>query len=142
MRRRDFITLLAGTAVSWPLAAHAQQLGAHRAANPPRVGYLFTSKQFEGQSLWEACREGLRELGYTEGRNIILEPRWTEGQQERLPGLVRELLSLNVAVLVTAATPASLAAKAATNTTPIVFVAVADPLSVGLVASLAHPGEM
>ena len=140
MRRREFITLLGGVTVAWPLATRAQQLGAHKAANPPRVGYLFTSKQSEGQSLWEACREGLRELGYTEGRDVILEPRWTEGQQERLPGLVRGLLDLDVAVLVTAATPASLAAKAATNTTPIVFVAVADPVSVGLVASLAHPG--
>src|SRR5262249_38287343 len=72
--------------------------------------------------------------------NIILEPRWTEGHQERLPSLVKELLGLNVAVLVTAATPASLAAKVATNTIPIVFVAVADPVSVGLVASLARPG--
>ena len=139
MKRRDFITFLCGAAAAWPLVARAQQLGAHRAANPPRVGYLFTSKQSEGQSLWEACREGLRELGYKEGQDIILEPRWTEGHQEHLPDLIRELLSLNVAVLVAAATPASLAAKAATNTTPIVFVAVADPVSVGLVASLAHP---
>jgi len=115
MRRREFITLLGGVTVAWPLATRAQQLGAHKAANPPRVGYLFTSKQSEGQSLWEACREGLRELGYTEGRDVILEPRWTEGQQERLPGLVRGLLDLDVAVLVTAATPASLAAKAATQ---------------------------
>jgi putative ABC transport system substrate-binding protein len=101
---------------------------------------LFTSKKAEGQGLWEACREGLRELGYRDGENIILEPRWTEGHQEELPSLVKELLGLNVAVLVTAATPASLAAKTATNTTPIVFVAVADPVSVGLVPSLARPG--
>jgi putative ABC transport system substrate-binding protein len=134
MRRREFITLVGGAVAGWPLAARAQGV------KPPRVGYLFTSKKAEGQGLWEACREGLRELGYREGENIILEPRWTEGHQEELPSLVKELLGLNVAVLVTAATPASLAAKTATNTTPIVFVAVADPVSVGLVPSLARPG--
>jgi putative tryptophan/tyrosine transport system substrate-binding protein len=133
MRRREFISLLGGVA-AWPLAARAEGIKA------PRVGYLFTSKQAQGQGLWEACRQGLRELGYREGENILLEPRWTEGHQERLPGLVKELLDLNVNILVTAATPASVAAKAATNTTPIVFVAVADPVSVGLVASLARPG--
>jgi putative ABC transport system substrate-binding protein len=134
MRRRDFITLLGGAAAAWPLAARTQGV------NRPRVGYLFTSKKAEGQGLWGACRQGLRDLGYREGENIILEPRWTEGHQEQLPSLVKELLGLNVAVLVTAATPASLAAKIATNTTPIVFVAVADPLSIGLVTSLARPG--
>lgn len=134
MRRREFIRLFSSTVVAWPLTARAQGV------NPARVGYLFTSQKSEGQSLWEACRQGLRELGYREGENIILEPRWTEGHQEQLPSLVNELLGLNVAILVTAATPASLAAKAATNATPIVFVAVADPVSVGLVASLAHPG--
>jgi putative tryptophan/tyrosine transport system substrate-binding protein len=135
MKRREFITFLGSIVATWPLAVRAQGL------NPPRVGYLFTSKKAEGQGLWEACRQGVRKLGYREGENIILEPRWTEGHQERLPSLVKELLGLNVAILVTAATPASLAAKAATNTTPIVFVAVADPVSVGLVASLAQPGE-
>ena len=134
MKRREFIIFLGSIVATWPLAVRAQGL------NPPRVGYLFTSKKAEGQGLWEACRQGVRQLGYREGENIILEPRWTEGHQERLPGLVKELLGLNVAILVTAATPASLAAKAATNTTPIVFVAVADPVSVGLVASLAQPG--
>jgi putative tryptophan/tyrosine transport system substrate-binding protein len=134
MKRREFITFLGGGAAAWPLLARAQGV------NPPRVGYLFTSEKAEGQGLWDACRQGLRELGYREGGNIILEPRWTEGHQEQLPSLVKELLGLNVAVLVTAATPASLAAKAATNTTPIVFVAVADPVGVGLIASLARPG--
>jgi putative ABC transport system substrate-binding protein len=134
MRRREFITLVGSAVVASPLTARAQGV------NRPRVGYLFTSEKAEGQGLWDACRQGLRELDYREGENIILEPRWTEGHQEQLPSLVKELLGLNVAVLVTAATPASLAAKAATNTTPIVFVAVADPVSVGLVASLARPG--
>jgi putative tryptophan/tyrosine transport system substrate-binding protein len=134
MKRREFIALIGGGAGAWPLAARTQGI------SRPRVGYLFTSEKAEGQGLWDACRQGLRELGYREGENIILEPRWTEGNQEQLPSLVKELLGLNVAVLVTAATPASLAAKIATNTTPIVFVAVADPVSVGLVASLARPG--
>jgi putative tryptophan/tyrosine transport system substrate-binding protein len=82
----------------------------------------------------------LRDLGYSEGQNVILEPRWAEEQYDRLPNLVSELLRLKVDVIVAAATPASRAAKAATNTTPIVFVAVSDPVSVGLVATLARPG--
>ena len=134
MKRREFIALIGGAAAAWPLAARTQGV------NRPRVGYLFTSEKAEGQGLWEACRQGLRELGYREEENIILEPRWTEGHQEQLTSLVKELLGLNVAVLVTAATPASLAAKVATNTTPIVFVAVADPVGVGIVVSLARPG--
>jgi putative ABC transport system substrate-binding protein len=96
MRRREFIRLLGGAAATWPLTARTQGV------NHPRVGYLFTSEKAEGQGLWEACRQGLRELGYREGENIILEPRWTEGHQEQLPGLVKELLGLNAAVLVTA----------------------------------------
>src|SRR5215813_11094675 len=134
MRKRRELIALFGGAAAWPLAGRTQGV------NRPRVGYLFTSEKAEGQGLWDACRQGLRELGYREGENIVLEPRWTEGHQEQLPSLVKELLGLDVAVLVTAATPASLAAKIATNTTPIVFVAVADPVSVGLVASLARPG--
>jgi len=134
MRRREFVTLIVGAAAAWPLG------GRTRVVNRPLVSYLSTTEKAEGQGLWNACRQGLHELGYREGENLILEPRWTEGHQEQLPSLVKELLGLDVAVLVTAATPASLAAKIATNTTPIVFVAVADPVSVGLVASLARPG--
>ena len=92
MKRREFILLIGGAATAWPLAVRAQGI------NRPRVGYLFTSEKAEGQGLWEACRQGLRELGYKEGENIILEPRWTEGHQEQLPSLVKELLGLNVAV--------------------------------------------
>jgi putative ABC transport system substrate-binding protein len=90
--------------------------------------------------LWEACQQGLRELGYLEGQNIHLEPRWAEGQHDRLPGLAAELVRLNVDVIVAAATPASRAAKAATSTIPIVIVAVGEPVRAGLVASLARPG--
>src|SRR5262249_45590450 len=114
MRRREFITLLASAIATWPLVARTQGV------NRPCVGYLFTSEKAEGQGLWAACRQGLRELGYREGENIILEPRWTEGDQEQLPSLVKDLLGLNLAVLVTAATPASLAAKVALNTHPSV----------------------
>jgi putative ABC transport system substrate-binding protein len=119
-----------------PLAALAQK----PQARIPRVGYLFSFTPAEGQHLWEACRQGLRELGYVEGRNILLEPRWAEGRHDRLPDLARELVRLPVDVLVAAATPANLAAKSATSTIPIVMVAVGDPVKVGLVQSLARPG--
>jgi putative ABC transport system substrate-binding protein len=138
MRRRDAIALIGGVAaapLAWPLAARAQQ-----PARIPRVGYVFSFIPSEGQHLWEACRHGLRELGYVEGRNIVLEPRWAEGRHERLPDLVSDLVRLKVDVIVAAATPASRAAKAATSTIPIVIVAVGEPVKVGLVASLARPG--
>jgi putative ABC transport system substrate-binding protein len=104
------------------------------------VGYLFSFPRGEGEHLWRACRAGLRELGYVEGKNIIVEPRWADGDYRRLPALVQELLQLKVDVLVTAATPPSRAAMAATKTTPIVFVAVGEPIAVGLVKSMARPG--
>ena len=108
-------------------------------ARIPRVGYVFSFTPTSGQHFWEACRRGLRELGYEEGRTIILEPRWADGRHERLPELVAELLRSGVDIIVTAATPASQAARAATPTLPIVIVAVADPVDAGLVKSLAHP---
>jgi putative ABC transport system substrate-binding protein len=134
MRRRELLGLL-GSAAVWPLAASAQQPG-----RVHRVGYVFSFVPSEGQHLWEACRQGLRDLGYVEGQNILLEPRWADGHHERLPDIVAELVRLKVDAIVTAATPASRAAKAATGAIPIVFVAVADPTRVGLVASLARPG--
>jgi len=133
--RRQFIAALSGTALAWPLAVRAQQ-----PSHVPRVGYLFSFVRERDPDLWQACREGLRGLGYVEGQNVVLEPRWAEGQDERLPGLAGELAQLKVDVIVAAATPASLAAKAATSTIPIVIVAVADPVTSGLVASLARPG--
>jgi putative ABC transport system substrate-binding protein len=137
VRRREFITFLGGAAASpltWPIAVRAQR------GNVPRVGYLFPFTKAASQDTWQACQQGLRELGYSEGQHIILEPRWAEGQYERLPNLVDELLRLKADVIVTASAPASRAAKAATNRTPIVFVAVADPVGIGLVATLARPG--
>jgi putative ABC transport system substrate-binding protein len=134
MNRRAFLTLLSGTA-TYPLAARAQQR-----PNIPRIGYLFSFTQTEGRHLWEACRQGLRELGYVEGRSISVEPRFAEGRHERLPVLADELVRRNVDIIVSAATPASRAAKAATTTIPIVIVAVGEPVKVGLVTSLARPG--
>jgi putative ABC transport system substrate-binding protein len=136
MNRRDCLIAVASIcAAASPLASRAQQ-----AVRTPRVGYLFSFPRFEGEHLWQACRLGLRELGYIEGKNINLEPRWADGKYERLPGLITELLELKVDVLVTAATPPSRAAKAATSTTPIVIVAVGEPVRVGLVTNMARPG--
>jgi putative ABC transport system substrate-binding protein len=106
----------------------------------PRVGYIFATTSSEGPDLLKAVREGLRELGYVEGRTIALEVRWAEGRYERLPALAAELVHLKVDVLVVAATPGALAAKNATRTIPVVMVAVGDPVGSGLVASLARPG--
>jgi putative ABC transport system substrate-binding protein len=135
MRRREFVPAFFSAALAWPFDARAQD-----AARIPRVGYLFSFVASTGQHLWRACRDGLHELGYVEGRNIVLEPRWTEGRIERLPVLAAELVRLNVDVIVSAATPASRAVKAATGTIPIVFVAVADPIRAGLVATYRRPG--
>jgi ABC-type uncharacterized transport system substrate-binding protein len=134
MRRREFLALATGALV-WPSKLVAQQSG-----RVPRVGYLFSFTTSEGQHLWEACRQGLRDLGYQEGRTIVLEPRWAEGDHGRLPALAAELVRLNVDVIVSVATPASLAAKVATNSIPIVIVAVGEPVEMALIASLAQPG--
>jgi len=106
----------------------------------PRVGYLFSFTRLEGEHLWTACRQGLRDYGYVEGKNILLEPRWAEGRHEDLPSLVADLVRSKVDLIVAAATPASLAAKAGADGIPVVMVAVGDPVKVGLVASLRSPG--
>jgi putative ABC transport system substrate-binding protein len=133
IERRRFLGAAAALAAA-PLA---------RAAQPkqiPRVGYLFSFVRAQGEHLWAACRQGLRELGYVDGENIALEPRWANGHHERLPELVSELARSRVDVIVSAATPASLAAQAGAGKIPIVIVAVADPVRVKLVTSLARPG--
>ncbi|HET9385181.1 MAG TPA: ABC transporter substrate binding protein, partial [Gemmatimonadales bacterium] len=122
MNRRECVLAIAALAA--PFATRGQSM------HTPRVGYLFSFPRAEGEHLWQACRAGLRELGYVEGKNIIVEPRFADGDYKRLPGLVQELLALKVDVLVTAAT----------KTTPIVFVAVGEPIAVGLVKSMARPG--
>ncbi len=134
MQRRGFIIGIAGLAAAWPLVARAQR------PNTARVGYLFSLTESEGKHLWEAARQGLRERGYAEGRNIVVEPRWAEGKYDRLPALVAELERLNLDVLVAAATPTNIAVKAGASKIPVVFVAVADPVRAGLIGSLARPG--
>jgi len=135
MNRRELITLLGGAAATWPLAAHAQQ-----PARIPRVGFLGNSTAALEANLVGPFRDGLRELGYEEGRDIVIEYRWADGRYERFPALIAELIALNVDTIVTAGTPASLAVKNATTTIPLVMVAVGDPVATGLVASLARPG--
>jgi putative ABC transport system substrate-binding protein len=131
MKRREFITVL-GCAVAWPLASRAQ-------GRIPRVGFMGNSTAALEANLVDSFREGLRELGYEEGRNIAIEYRWADGQYERLAALVTELIAAKVDVIVTAGTPAALAVKKATSTVPLVMVAVGDPVGTGLVPSLARP---
>ncbi len=136
MRRRELITLLCGAAAAWPLDAHAQQR-----AGTWRIGFLETSSPSPVRvRLWDTLRATLRELGYLEGQNIAFESRFAEGKIDRLPGLAVELVGLKVDVIVTSGTPASLAAKQATGTIPIVMAQLADPVGAGLVASLGRPG--
>jgi putative ABC transport system substrate-binding protein len=134
MNRRAFLTALSGGLLAAPLAAEAQQ-----AAKVARIGYLAASLAATPH-LPEAFRQGLRDLGYVEGRNVVIEYRDAEGKFERLPALAAELVAIKVDVVLAPPTVAALAAKQATRTLPIVFAAVADPVGSGLVTSLARPG--
>ena len=133
MRRRDFIMLLGGAA-GWPLAAHAQQ-----PAKLPTIGYLGSGTPSTHGQLIAGFVQRLRELGWIEGRTIAIEYRWADGRFERFAEIAAEFVRLKVDVILTSG-PAVFAAKQATSIIPIVFATVADPLSTGLVASLARPG--
>jgi len=134
VRRREFITLVGGAAAGWPLAASAQQ------TKVARIGFLGLVSASSHAARLAAFRAGLRDLGWLEGTNLLIEYRWAEGNYERLRGLADELVQLKVDVLVTHATPGTLAAKGATSTIPIVLTAVGDIVALGLVSSLRVPG--
>jgi putative ABC transport system substrate-binding protein len=137
VRRREFITLLGGAAV-WPLTVSAQQPG-----KIPRIGVLVTGslEAPEARVQLDAVREGLRQLGYVEGRNIVFEYRGADGKIERFPSLAEELVRLEVDLIIASNTPAALAARQATATIPIVAAVMGDPVADGIVASLAQPGR-
>ena len=135
MKRREFIALLGGTTVTWPLAALAQQ---------PKQLYLIgmlerTSPAINAANL-EGFRQGLRELGYIEGKTFVIEYRSVDGRDERYPGLATELVRLKVDLILTRGTAATLAAKNATGTIPVIITGIGDPVGQGIVTSLARPG--
>jgi len=135
MRRREFVTLLGGAAAAWPLAARAQQAG-----KVWRIGLLFGSSRSAASVLYDAFVQGMRELGYVEGKDFVIEWRFLEGNYDRIPEIVAELVRLKVDVIVTSSGAALPALKREITTIPIVMAPSTDPVGNGLVASLVHPG--
>jgi putative ABC transport system substrate-binding protein len=135
MDRRTFVGVIAGGLLAAPLAAEAQLAG-----KVYRIGYLSSGSASSNPHVIEAFRQGLQELGWVEGQNIVIDYRWAEGRFDRLPDLAEELVRLKVDVIVASPTPGALAAKKATGTVPIVAVSLTHPVELGLVASLARPG--
>jgi len=135
MRRRDFIQGIAGSAAAWPLIARAQQ------SPMPVIGFLGSVAPQLYEIRLDAFRQGLKELGYVEGQNVAIDYRWPEGQSDRLPAVAAQLAERRVNVIVAGGgTASATAAKAATSTIPVVFEVAADPVEIGLVASLDRPG--
>ena len=135
MERRAFLGAVTGSLLAAPLAAEAQKTG-----KVWRIGFLGVTTPSLGDPLWEVFRTGLREHGYTEGQNLVIERRFADGREERYPGMVAELIALKVDVIVVSSTHGALAAKAATSSIPIVLAGVLEPERTGLVASLGSPG--
>jgi putative ABC transport system substrate-binding protein len=135
VRRRQFITLLGGAVTAWPFAAMAQQ-----PLKLPTIGYLGPNTRSLDSQRLVAFLERLRALGWIEGRTIDIDYRWAEGRNERLAEFAAGFVRRNVSVIVTSATPPTVAAKQATSAIPIVFASVGDPVGAGVVESLARPG--